>query len=327
MAALLDVDRLTVEFTGLGSPVKAVRDVSFSLGAGERVGVVGESGSGKSVTSQAVMRLLPDTARIGGSIEFDGRDVLSMDPTSLAVWRGSDIAMVFQDPMSSLNPLMRVGTQIMEVLRRHRGLSKSEARAESVRLLRVVGIADAERRVRDYPHQFSGGMRQRVCIAIAAACTPKLIIADEPTTALDVTIQAQVLDLLDHLSDEHGTAVMLISHDLGVVSSFCDRILIMYAGRIVEAGSTEQIIMSPRHPYTRALLDSIPRLRGELPRRLPTIPGAPPTGATPHERCSFAARCPRAEERCGVESPDLVRAPDGRETACHFPLDAEVALA
>jgi oligopeptide/dipeptide ABC transporter ATP-binding protein len=322
MTALLEVDRLTVEFSRDGSRTTAVRGVSFDVSAGERVGIVGESGSGKSVTAQAVMRLLPQTATVGGGIRFADRDVLGFDATRLAAWRGADIAMVFQDPMSSLNPLLRVGTQLTEGLRHHRGMSKSEAWQEAVRLLRTVGIADSERRLRDYPHAFSGGMRQRVCIAIAAACTPKLIIADEPTTALDVTVQAQVLDLLDEMTEQHHTATILISHDLGVVSSFCDRVLIMYAGQIVETGPTDEIVASPSHPYTRALLDSIPRMRGPLPRRLPAIPGAPPVGAPPAGACAFANRCPHVQETCHREDP-LPR-PTGvaAAAACHYPLTA-----
>ncbi|MEV4348620.1 ABC transporter ATP-binding protein [Actinoplanes sp. NPDC049596] len=317
MTALLEVDGLTVGFAGSA----AVRGVSFEVAPGERVGIVGESGSGKSVTAQAVMRLLPPTAEIGGAVRFAGQDVLGYDAKQLAGWRGNDIAMVFQDPMSSLNPLLRIGTQLTEGLRRHRGLSKAAAHSEAARLLRTVGIADAERRLRDYPHAFSGGMRQRVCIAIAAACAPKMIIADEPTTALDVTVQAQVLDLLDELTERHGTATVLISHDLGVVSSFCDRILIMYAGRVVEAGPADDIIARPAHPYTRALLDSIPPLRGPLPRRLPTIPGAPPFGGVKGDQCSFADRCPRVQDRCRTADPALTPTATGRPAACYFPLD------
>jgi oligopeptide/dipeptide ABC transporter ATP-binding protein len=324
MTALLDVDEVTVDFSRDGVPNAAVRGVSFQVAAGERVGIVGESGSGKSVTAQAVMRLLPQTANIGGSIRFDGEDVLDFDATRLAAWRGSNISMVFQDPMSSLNPLLRIGMQLTEGLRRHRGLSKEAANREAVRLLDAVGIADGDRRLRDYPHAFSGGMRQRVCIAIAAACVPKLIIADEPTTALDVTVQAQVLDLLDELTDQHHTATLLISHDLGVVSSFCDRIMIMYAGQIIEAGPTDDIVAAPAHPYTRALLDSIPPMRGPLPRRLSAIAGAPPVGVPPAGACAFANRCPYAQPVCHNEEP--VMRPSGPTTAaaCHFPLNIAI---
>ncbi|WP_027345170.1 ABC transporter ATP-binding protein [Hamadaea tsunoensis] len=320
MTAILEVDDLTVDFTRAGTRTAAVRGVSLRVEAGERVGIVGESGSGKSVTAQAVMRLLPTTATVGGSVRFAGQDVLAYDAAKLAAWRGADIAMVFQDPMSSLNPLLRVGTQLTEGLRRHRGLSKSDARAEAARLLKLVGIADADRRLDDYPHAFSGGMRQRVCIAIAAACTPKLIIADEPTTALDVTVQAQVLDLLDELTERYATATVLVSHDLGVISSFCDRILVMYAGRVVEAGPTDDIVADPAHPYTRALLDSIPRLEGELPRRLPAIPGSPPFGDVPADSCAFADRCAYAQPVCRTVAPPTVPVGPRTQAACHFPL-------
>ena len=234
--------------------------------------------------------------------------------------------MIFQDPMSSLNPLMRIGSQITETLRRHRGMSKAAAKSAAADLLESVGIADAHRRLKDYPHAFSGGMRQRVCIAIAISCTPALIIADEPTTALDVTIQAQVLDVLDALADDHGSAVVLISHDLGVVSNFCDRIVIMYAGVIVEYGPAERIVDAPRHPYTRALLDSIPRMEGELPHRLPTIPGTPPHGGSGTVvGCPFAPRCPRASDRCRAEDPEMT--PDTRDSAyaCFHPLGDDLA--
>jgi oligopeptide/dipeptide ABC transporter ATP-binding protein len=324
--AVLEVEDLTVTFGSGARSVDALRGVSFTIHSGERVGIVGESGSGKSVTSQAVMRLLPSNARIGGSVRFDGKDVLSFNQSRLAQWRGSEIAMIFQDPMSSLNPLIRVGPQITEMLRRHRGMSRAAATAAARDLLHSVGIADAERRMRDYPHAFSGGMRQRVCIAIAISCAPALIIADEPTTALDVTIQAQVLDVLDALADDHGTSVILISHDLGVVSSFCDRVVIMYNGRIVEYGPTDVIVRAPRHPYTRALLDSIPRMAGELPERLPTIPGTPPTGPATLVGCPFAPRRPRAQERCRTETPVLAGDTAGTTEiagtgfACHFPL-------
>ena len=320
MPAVLEVEDLTVTFGQGPRAVDALRGVSFAVRTGERVGIVGESGSGKSVTSQAVMRLLPSTASIGGSVRFDGQDVLSFRQSRLAQWRGSEIAMIFQDPMSSLNPLIRVGPQITETLRRHRGMTRARATAVAVDLLRSVGIADPERRMRDYPHAFSGGMRQRVCIAIAISCAPALIIADEPTTALDVTIQAQVLDVLDALADDNGTAVILISHDLGVVSSFCDRVMIMYAGRIVEYGPTDVIVRAPRHPYTQALLDSIPRMAGELPERLPTIPGTPPHGPATLVGCPFAPRCPRAQDRCRTETPPLDGETDDAGFACHFPL-------
>ncbi|MFC4786404.1 ABC transporter ATP-binding protein [Nocardioides sp. MAHUQ-72] len=341
MNPILDIEDLAVSFASGGQVASAVRGVSFDVAAGERIGIVGESGSGKSVTAQAIMRLLPSTAEVSGAIRFAGEDINTYDRKRLTRLRGAEIAMIFQDPMSSLNPLMRVGKQITETLRRHRGLGRSEAREEAIRLLRTVGIADAEARMRDYPHAFSGGMRQRVCIAIAASCAPQLIIADEPTTALDVTVQGQVLDLLDKLTDDHGTAAILISHDLGVVSSFCDRVLIMYAGRIVEVGPTERVVHAPQHPYTRALLDSIPRMDRDLPHRLPGIPGAPPQGADDPEGCPFAARCPRATQECLVSMPAMTptsaalapshAADPGATTggpsafACFHPLGADAA--
>ena len=295
MNAILDIEDLAVSFTSGGETAPAVRGVSFRVAAGERVGIVGESGSGKSVTAQAIMRLLPSTADVSGAVRFNGEDVLGYDRKRLTRLRGAEIAMIFQDPMSSLNPLMRIGQQITETLRRHRGLSRSEARDEAVRLLRTVGIADAEARMRDYPHAFSGGMRQRVCIAIAASCAPQLIIADEPTTALDVTVQGQVLDLLDRLTDDHGTAAILISHDLGVVSSFCDRILIMYAGRIVELGPTERVVRRPPAP----LHAGAPRLdpaHGPRP--------APPAAGHPGRTAARCGRRPRAaRSRPGARAP------------------------
>lgn len=295
---LVEVDDLVVRFpTSAGGGFHAVDGVSFTVSPGERIGLVGESGSGKSVTAQAMMRLVPQPGEIsGGQVRFEGGDLMAMATQELQRWRGAQAAMIFQDPMSSLNPLLRVGTQITESLRLHLGMGKAEAVTRAAQLLERVGIPEARARLREYPGAFSGGMRQRVCVAIATACSPKLLIADEPTTALDVTVQAQVLDLLDSMADELGTAVLLISHDLGVISNFCDRIMVMYAGRVVETGTTEQIIGAPVHPYTRALLDSIPRLAADLPDRLRSIAGSPPLGARP-AGCSFAPRCPRAVDR------------------------------
>ncbi|KQQ52874.1 MULTISPECIES: ABC transporter ATP-binding protein [unclassified Plantibacter] len=321
MSALLDVSNLVVDFpTSSGDPFHAVDGVSFQVSAGERVGIVGESGSGKSLTSQAIMRLVSDPGVIaGGSVRFGGEDVLGYSDRALQQWRGSQVAMVFQDPMSSLNPLMRVGRQITESLETHLGMGRVAARARAVDLLRRVGIPDAEARMNDFPGAFSGGMRQRVCIAIATACSPKLLIADEPTTALDVTVQAQVLDLLDDMVSEQDTGVILISHDLGVISSFCDRILVMYAGRIVEEGTAEQIVGDPQHPYTHALLGSILKLSEPIPPRLRTISGAPPTAGRRPRGCSFAPRCPAAIDTCLTNDPALVQAPlggTGQRVAC-----------
>ncbi|NUP77387.1 MAG: ABC transporter ATP-binding protein [Nonomuraea sp.] len=318
MTALLEVDDLVVRFATPDGQNTAVRGVSFSVEAGERVGIVGESGSGKSVTAQAVMRLLGPAASLGGgAVRFDGRDVLAFDPGTLRRWRGAQAAMVFQDPLSSLNPLIRIGMQVTETLREHLGMDRRAATARAVELLSEVGISDAAGRLREYPMTFSGGMRQRVAIAIAVSCSPKLLIADEPTTALDVTVQAQVLDLMDRMTAELGTAVILISHDLGVVSTFCDRILVMYAGRVVESGTTQEIVDDPRHPYTKALLASIPAMTGELPRRLPSIPGSPPHSGRPFQGCAFAGRCPLAEDVCRESDPALLSLGPTRRVACH----------
>ncbi|MGC5342059.1 ABC transporter ATP-binding protein [Streptomyces sp. DT171] len=329
MPELLEVSDLVVRFPTPIGDCDAVRGVSFSVAAGERVGLVGESGSGKSVTAQAVMRLIAPPGRIAeGQVRWAGEDVLGYDRRSLQRWRGAQAAMVFQDPLSSLNPLVRIGRQITETLRQHLGLDARTATARAVELLTKVGIPDAAARLRDYPMVFSGGMRQRVAIAIAVSCSPRLVIADEPTTALDVTVQAQVLDLLDEMAAEAGTAIILISHDLGVVSSFCDRIVVMYAGRIVETGTTDQIIGDPRHPYTRALLDSIPRMSGVLPDRLPFIPGGPPAAGTRTPGCAFADRCALAVEHCREHDPALLplTTHDRREAACHL-VDGSLAHA
>lgn len=314
MTALLDVSDLVVDFPIASDGVfRAVDSVSFTVSAGERVGIVGESGSGKSLTAQALMRLIPSPGTVAsGSVLFDGTDVMTFNAKTLQKWRGSQTAMVFQDPMSSLNPLMRVGRQITESLQEHLGLSRAESRTRAIELLQRVGIPDAESRLSDFPGAFSGGMRQRVCIAIATACAPRLLIADEPTTALDVTVQAQVLDLLDHMATELGTGVILISHDLGVISSFCDRILVMYAGRIVEEGTAEQIVGDPQHPYTRALLASIHKLAEPIPPRLKSISGAPPVAGRRPSGCSFAPRCALAVDTCWDIDPALVEAENGQ---------------
>ncbi|GAA0432516.1 ABC transporter ATP-binding protein [Leifsonia naganoensis] len=336
MSALLEVEDLVVDFpTADGTVFHAVDGVSFRVEAGERVGIVGESGSGKSLTSQAIMGLIPAPGVVSsGSVRFDGAEVTAFSDKQLQQWRGLQTAMVFQDPMSSLNPLMRVGRQIEEALQVHLGVSRSEARERSVQLLQTVGIPDARARLRDYPGAFSGGMRQRVCIAIATACSPKLLIADEPTTALDVTVQAQVLDLLDSMVTDLGTSVVLISHDLGVISSFCDRILVMYAGRIVESGTAAQIVGDPQHPYTKALLGAILKLSEPIPERLRTIRGTPPTAGHRPQGCAFAARCPAVSDSCTTLDPVLVRAPGAdasHQVACgvvapeSFTLVAEAA--
>jgi peptide/nickel transport system ATP-binding protein len=296
---LLEVRDLAVRFdSGHGRTVEAVSGVSFAIRPGEVLGLVGESGSGKSVTALAAMRLLPvETARIDGAIAFEGRDLLALPERTMQDIRGNRIAMIFQEPMTALNPSYTIGDQIGETLRRHHGLGARAARNEAIRLLDQVRIPGAAKRADDHPHRLSGGMRQRAMIAMALACAPALLIADEPTTALDVTIQAQVLDLLRDLGRESGTAILLITHDLGVVAEMCDRVAVMYAGQIVETAPVDQIFNEPEHPYTLGLLGSIPRL-GERRDRLAAIPGAVPIVTAAEPGCRFAVRCPFKEPTC-----------------------------
>ncbi len=321
---LLKVEDLSVTFTRHGSaPVHAVDDVSFEIRAGEHVGLVGESGSGKSVTSLAIMGLLPSGGvEVAGSVDFDGRELIGLDAAAMRNLRGQELAMVFQDPMTSLNPVVTVGLQLTEVLKRHRGLDKAAARTEAVDLLNKVGIPDPASRVSDYPHQLSGGMRQRVLIAIALACQPRLLIADEPTTALDVTIQAQILELLKELVSGSHTALLMITHDLGVVAGLCDRVHVMYSGRIVESAERRPLFARPRHPYTGGLMASIPRL--DLPRGVPLkpIPGSPTDLLPWSEGCAFAPRCPNAEVDCRMQTPALTPA-DNRALRCFHPLTTD----
>ena len=317
---LLEVCDLTTRFFVEGRVVHAVEGVSFTLRAGEILGIVGESGCGKSVTALSILRLVDEPGRIvGGRVLFhdEGRvlDLLTLTPRQLQAVRGGKIGMVFQDPMTSLNPALTIGDQIAEPLRVHRRLSRAAALDEAARLLTRVGIPDAARRLADYPHQFSGGMRQRVMIAMAIACRPRLVIADEPTTALDVTIQAQILDLLRELRAELGTAIIMITHHLGVIAQLADRVAVMYAGRVVEVAPVAEIFRRPRHPYTRALLASIPRL-GTWPARLPTIEGAPPDLACPPAGCPFAPRCRFRVPACSDRLPPLAAVAPEHETAC-----------
>ncbi|MEH3078509.1 MAG: ABC transporter ATP-binding protein [Quadrisphaera sp.] len=300
--ALLEVRDLSVAFPGGSgrgsSSSRAVDGVSFDVEAGRVAGLVGESGSGKSVTSMAVMGLLPKNAQVSGRAAFDGRDLLSLPERELEGVRGRDVAMVFQDPMTSLNPVVTVGTQITEVLRRHTGASRRAARDEAGELLARVGIPAPVRRLREYPHQLSGGMRQRAMIAIALACNPKLLIADEPTTALDVTIQAQVLELMGDLVRERGTAMLLITHDLGVVAGLCDTVTVMYSGRVVERAGRHELFARPRHRYTSGLLASVPRLDAPRGQRLTPIPGTPRDVIGWTDGCAFAPRCTAASDAC-----------------------------
>jgi oligopeptide/dipeptide ABC transporter ATP-binding protein len=323
MSLLLSVRGLAVEFAG----TRVLEDVSFEIEEGEVLGIVGESGSGKSVTALAVMGLLPEPGRVAsGGIRFEERELVGLPEREMARLRGARIAMVFQEPMTSLNPVFTVGDQIAEVLRRHRGLGRRAALREASGLLSLVEIPSAERNLAKYPHELSGGQRQRVMIAIALACRPRLLIADEPTTALDATVQAGILDLLRGLRRELGMAVLLITHDLGVVSDFADRVAVMYAGRVVETGPAETLFRAPAHPYTEALLAAIPRLSGPI-GELPAIPGAvPPPFALP-PGCRFAPRCAYARTPCREAPPPLFRLGGGQAAACirHIGYGAEEA--
>ncbi|WP_422742760.1 ABC transporter ATP-binding protein [Mycobacterium sp. WMMD1722] len=299
MNQLLSVNDLRVRFATDDGIVKAVDGVSFGVAPGEILAIVGESGCGKSVTAQTIIGLTRSSnAVIDGSVEFEDRDLTELDDEGLRTVRGEQIAMIFQDPMSSLNPVYRVGDQIVEMIRAHRTISTADARARAVELLRTVGIPNPERRVRNYPHEFSGGMRQRVMIAMALALEPELLIADEPTTALDVTVQAQILRLLETLNAERDLAVVLITHDLGVVAEVADRVVVMYAGQIVEDGTLDDIFYDPQHPYTAGLLGSLARLDQPRAERLNQISGSPPSLLDPPTGCRFAARCPHRFDKC-----------------------------
>lgn len=313
---LLAVEDLSVTFTGLHrEPVTVVDHISYEVEAGASFGIVGESGSGKSVSAMSILRLLPQqSTRLSGAIRFEGRDVLTMPDKELAQLRGGEVGVVFQDPMSALDPVFTIGEQISESLRRHRGTSRAVARRQCIEMLDHVGITDAPRRFDEYPHQLSGGMRQRAMIAMALINEPKLLIADEPTTALDVTIQAQILRLLTRLRKESGLALILISHDIDVVVSMCERVVTMYAGQIVEAGPAEDVVEDPRHPYTRALLESAPRPGLERKAELPAIVGTPPSPRNFPTGCRFRPRCPVATQGC--ELPQSLEARDGRAVRC-----------
>jgi oligopeptide/dipeptide ABC transporter ATP-binding protein len=320
---LLEVNHLKTYFFTRGGVVKAVDDISFNIKRGETLGLVGESGCGKSVTALSVMRLVasPPGKIVGGEINFNGENILEKNREEMTNLRGSSISMIFQDPMTSLNPVFTVGYQIAETVTRHRqDMSKDQAWKRAVEMLDLVRIPDAKRRAKNYPHEFSGGMRQRVMIAIALACNPKLLIADEPTTALDVTIQAQILELMKGLSKEFDTAVMLITHDLGVVAGTCEYVNVMYAGHVVESAPVKRLFEKPAHPYTVGLLHSIPRLNDQRGVRLNSIAGQPPDLLNPPAGCPYAPRCPKVQSRCRQERPEL--APVGRGdqvAACFYP--------
>ena len=320
VATVLDVRDLKTVFRTRGGEVHAVNDVSFSLRAGELLGVVGESGSGKSVTMMSLLGLLPSPpAEIrGGQVHFGGKDLLKVSPEDLRKVRGGQIGFVFQDPMTSLNPVFTVGMQLAEPLRKHMGMNKRQAAERAKELLELVGIPDAKRRLDDYPHQFSGGMRQRVMIAIALACDPKVLIADEPTTALDVTIQAQILELMLELRQKLGMAVIWITHDLGVIAGIADRVMVMYGGQVVEHAPVHELFSNPQHPYTRALLKTIPSISGERAKRLTIIEGQPPIMGAAPRACPFIDRCDVAFDRCGRENPPRYDVGHGHDAACFF---------
>lgn len=308
MDSLLSVSDLQIQFQTKKGLNTAVDGISFSVGKGEILGIVGESGCGKSVTSMSILRLLGSNARIpNGSIRLDGKELLSLTEDEMCMIRGNEIAMIFQDPMTALNPTMTIGEQLIEPLMIHQGYKKKDAWKEAVEVLRKVGIAAPEKRMKEYPHQLSGGMRQRVMIAMAVSCMPKLLIADEPTTALDVTIQAQILELMLELRQKLNTAIILITHDMGVVAETADNILVLYAGKVVEYGSVKAIFNTPKHPYTEGLLRSIPPLEEDA-EELNTIEGTVPAPGQMPSGCRFSPRCPYATERCKKEQPDMYRA-------------------
>ncbi|ERK30134.1 ABC transporter ATP-binding protein [Clostridium intestinale] len=317
MEKILDVKDLRTSFFTHVGEVKAVRGVSFSLGKGEALGIVGESGSGKSVTMMSIMKLLQENGKlVGGEVNFDGKNIKDMPEKEMEKIRGNDIGMIFQDPMTSLNPVFTVGQQLTEPLIKHRKISKKEAEKLAIDMLNLVGIPSPEQRMKQYPHEFSGGMRQRVMIAMALICDPKFLIADEPTTALDVTIQAQILELMKKLKDELGTAIILITHDLGVVADVCDRINVMYGGIIVESGDVRDIFYRARHPYTWGLLGSVPNPKEIIREKLKPIEGQPPDLLNPPVGCPFAARCEYAMKLCIEKQPPLLKIGEGHSAAC-----------
>ncbi|WP_054874696.1 ABC transporter ATP-binding protein [Oxobacter pfennigii] len=318
MEKILEVKDLHVSFDTYGGEVKAIRGVNFDLYKGEALAIVGESGCGKSVTAQSVMRLLasPPVRYKQGSIIFEGQDILKKTEKQMQAIRGNDIGMIFQDPMTSLNPTLRIGNQIAEGLRKHKKLSRHQAQKAAIEMLELVAVAQPDKRVNQYPHEFSGGMRQRVMIALALACNPKLLIADEPTTALDVTIQAQILDLLKDMQKKLGTSIILITHDLGVVSKMCDRVVVMYAGQIVESGVIDDIYYAPKHPYTKGLLNSVPRIDMDREKSLTPIVGTPPDLFNPPAGCPFYARCKDAMKVCQQHQPVMEDMGNNHCAAC-----------
>ena len=314
---MLQVKDLAVSFFNKSGEIQAVRGISYELNKGEVLGIVGESGSGKSVSSHAILRLTPDNGRVkSGQILFEGQDLLRLSPGEMQKIRGDRISMIFQDPMTALDPLFTIEYQLGETLRKHTDLTREQRRSRMIELLELVEINQPERRLKQYPHELSGGMRQRVMIAMALSCSPDLLIADEPTTALDVTIQAQIIDLLKSLKEKLGMAIIFITHDLGVVSEICDKIIVMYAGRIVEEGTSRQIFYEHTHPYTRGLLESVPDLEINENERLKPIPGNPPDMSCVREGCAFAPRCTQAMQICVKEDAPLFEIDDVHAAAC-----------
>lgn len=319
MKKVLEVKNLNISFHTYAGEVKAVRGINFDLEKGETLALVGESGCGKTVTAKAILRLLkepPAEIKPGSEILFDGENVITMDKKRLKSYRGKDVSMIFQDPMTSLNPTMTIGKQIMESLEIHKKMSKKEAEAEAIKLLELVNIPNAKERINSYPHELSGGMRQRVMISIALSCNPKILLADEPTTALDVTIQAQIIDLLTELKEKFDTSIILVTHDLGVVANFADRIQVMYAGNIIETGTRDEIFYNSQHPYTWALLNSVPKLDTKSKEELYSLGGTPPDLILPLVGCPFASRCEHAMEICLEKRPEETILSDTHKVSC-----------
>jgi oligopeptide transport system ATP-binding protein len=324
---LLEVKDLQVSFFTYAGEVKAVRSISYELKPGEVMGIVGESGSGKSVSSYALMGIIPEPGKvIGGNIIFDGKDITNLSEKERLKMRGKDIGMIFQDPMTSLNPVFTVGNQINESLKKHTNLNKGERTARIIELFRLVGINQPEKRMNQYPHEFSGGMRQRVMIAMALACNPKLLIADEPTTALDVTIQAQIVELLKDLKNKINMGIIFITHDLGVIADICDKVAVMYAGNIIETGSIDEIFYEPKHPYTWGLLKSMPKLNAEEHERLVPIEGNPVDLINPPKGCAFAPRCKHCMKICLEKKPPAYNISAGHDALCWLPVKDEYEM-
>ncbi|MCE7791333.1 ABC transporter ATP-binding protein [Salipaludibacillus sp. CUR1] len=327
MSVLLDVKNLQTHFISKKQTVKAVDGIDISIKKGETVALVGESGSGKSMTSLSIMQLVPSPGGeiVGGEVNFNGRDLLKLKEKEMRKVRGNEISMIFQEPMTSLNPVLTIGEQITEVLRYHKKMSKEQARRRAVELLKLVGFSRAEEMLKDYPHRLSGGMRQRVMIAMAMSCDPKLLIADEPTTALDVTIQAQILEFMKNLTHQFETAILLITHDLGVVSEVADHVVVMYAGQVVETSDVERLFDEPKHPYTQGLLNSIPAIEGEI-ERLQSIKGNVPLPDEMPAGCRFAPRCPKVFDKCLTSNPELIPQEQGRKVRCYLYEEGEDAV-